>query len=331
MNVVVVGGGPAGVAAAITVKQAGMAVTLLDACRGPRFRPGETLHPAVEPILDQLNARAALHDGCLRHSGTWVEWGSPPEFVPFGADDSGAWRGFQAPRPDFDHELLQRALALGVEVREGTIAKGIITRDSRAVGVVTSQGAILAEHVIDASGAAHWLTKQLGIPVVRHALELTARYGYVSDVNLERVPSIRADFEGWTWIAPIGGGQCCWVRVTTPLCSAPPSWLPDELRGGRAAFSAHADVTWRIAAQTAGAGWFICGDAALLLDPSSSHGVLRGLMTGIAAGRAAVAVSGANGAACRISDGYHEWLRDWFRYDAKQMSEQYRSVGLFGF
>jgi hypothetical protein len=54
-------------------------------------------------------------------------------------------------------------------------------------------------------------------------------------------------------------------------------------------------------------------------------------MTGIAAGRAAVAMCGANGAARHISDGYDAWLRDWFRYDARKMSEQYRSVGLFGY
>lgn len=331
MNVLVVGGGPAGAAAAITARQAGMDVTLLEVSRGPRFRPGETLPPAVEPILEQLNARAVLHPGCLRHSGTWVQWGGPFEFVPFGGDDAGSWQGFQAPRLDFDHQLLKTALTLGVEVREGTTAKGIIMRDSRVAGVVTSQGAIHAEHVIDASGGRHWLARQLGVPIIRHPIKLIARYGYVSAVNLERVPSIRADAEGWTWIADIGRGHYCWARVTTPPCALPATWLPDEFRNGRPAFSGHADVTWRIADQTAGEGWFICGDAALVLDPSSSHGVLRGLMTGIAAGRAAVDICGANGAAGNISEGYDAWVRDWFRYDVIKMSEQYSSVGLFGY
>ena len=44
-----------------------------------------------------------------------------------------------------------------------------------------------------------------------------------------------------------------------------------------------ADVTWRMAALTAHPVWFIVEDAACRLDPLSSKGVLRAMMSGIAA------------------------------------------------
>jgi flavin-dependent dehydrogenase len=44
-----------------------------------------------------------------------------------------------------------------------------------------------------------------------------------------------------------------------------------------------ADVTWRIISPAAGPGFFLVGDAVAVLDPASSHGVLKALMTGMMA------------------------------------------------
>src|SRR5688572_9625150 len=118
--VVVVGAGPGGGAAAIVAAQAGLRVTLLDAGVAPRERPGETLHPGVEPLFDRLgigdDVRAA---GFVRHAGLSVRWERALTFVPYGADERGAWRGFQAWRATLDAIFERRARALGVEVIRG--------------------------------------------------------------------------------------------------------------------------------------------------------------------------------------------------------------------
>jgi flavin-dependent dehydrogenase len=309
-----------------------MAVTLLEASRGPRFRPGETLHPGVEPLLEQLEARGSILDAAyLRHTGTWVQWGGALEFVPFGRDDDGPWRGFQARRADFDQRLLNTARALGVQVMERTPAKAIVMRRSRVAGVATGHSVVSADYVIDATGTTRWLARQLGIPVTRHSPPLTARYGYVSGPRADRLPLIQAHADSWTWTADIGHGELAWVHVTTRDRARPANWLPDALRGARSSLSGGADVTWRMPARTAGDGWFMCGDGALLLDPSSSHGVLRGLMSGIAAARGAVEACAGLAPARRVSRDYHAWLSDWFRHDARVMAGHYHSVRLFGY
>src|SRR5262245_43905623 len=103
-DVIVVGGGPAGAAAAITARNAGLRVTLIERDAEPRLRPGEALHPGIEPLLARLGVLdAVLAADFLRHEGYWVTWGAEEShFVAFGSDASGLWRGFQAWRPTFD-------------------------------------------------------------------------------------------------------------------------------------------------------------------------------------------------------------------------------------
>src|ERR1700677_3173603 len=108
-DVLILGGGPAGCAAAIQCAQVGLRVVVAEAKAFPRHRPGETLHPGVEPVLRQLGAMEAVEAaGFPRHEGNWVQWGTPPRFEAFGRGDEGPWRGFQAWRATFDALLLER-------------------------------------------------------------------------------------------------------------------------------------------------------------------------------------------------------------------------------
>jgi 2-polyprenyl-6-methoxyphenol hydroxylase-like FAD-dependent oxidoreductase len=60
-EVVVVGGGPAGAATALLLKQRGHDVLLLDAARFPRDKVcGESVSPAAWPLLDRLGVSPAL-------------------------------------------------------------------------------------------------------------------------------------------------------------------------------------------------------------------------------------------------------------------------------
>src|SRR5262245_4355163 len=78
-DVVVVGGGPAGAATAIACATRGKRVVLIERDLFARERPGETLHPGVEPLLAQLGVADRLSSVVgARHEGIWIEWGGPP-------------------------------------------------------------------------------------------------------------------------------------------------------------------------------------------------------------------------------------------------------------
>jgi|SRR5271165_5254184 len=93
-DVVVVGGGPGGSAAAIGCATRGLSVVICERERPDRDRPGETLHPGIESLLRQLGIADRLAEVVgARQAGIWIEWGGPRRFETFGGDASGPWTG----------------------------------------------------------------------------------------------------------------------------------------------------------------------------------------------------------------------------------------------
>ena len=332
MQVVILGGGPAGAAAALVLLQAEVPVTIVERSRFPRYRPGETLHPGIEPLLARLGAADILHAaGYVRHKGIWSAWGEPLRFVPYGEDSNGPWQGFQAIRSDFDRRLLERACEAGAVLMVAE-ATGVLRSTDRGVrGALTSAGTISADYIIDCTGSASTLARYLRIPVVRHSPQLIAKFGYVKGKCDGPAPSIRSDSDGWTWIAEVEPDRFQWTRVSESHRRPALGWLPPGLHCLMAESSRGADVSWRIAEIVAGPGYFLTGDAAAVLDPSSSHGVLRAIMSGMMAAHLAVQHLCAGADAVLCARYYHEWFTRWFREDSTEMMRIYRKVSLFGF
>src|SRR4051812_18914605 len=216
-DVVIVGGGPAGSAAALWCARRGLRVILFERERFPRHRPGETLPPAAEVLFGQLGiAQAITQADFHRHSGTWVQWNDEPRFDAFGADDTGPWQGFQAPREKLDQILLDAAVDSGVEVWQPSRALKLVIDAGNVVGIETAQIRIAADWVVDAAGGQHWLARQLGIPRRFCSPKLIAHYGYARGDrhSFGDTPEIIADETGWTWTAKIGADRFTWTRLS---------------------------------------------------------------------------------------------------------------------
>lgn len=323
-DVLVVGGGPAGCATAISCAQLGLKVVLIESKPFPRTHPGETLHPGVEPLLKQLGVlEPVLAAGFLRHKGNWVQWSGESEFVPFGEDDSGAWLGFQAWRADFDTILLNRARALGVKVIQPCHASRLVMDGCRVIGVETSLGTFRTAKIIDATGDRHWLAQQLGLEISYHSPRLIAYYGYVTGECPARdhAPAIAADSSGWTWTAKVRLQLYQWTRLSFVEQKIAKDWLPNEFLGLKIYQAMRAaNVTWRIVSQPAGYGYFLVGDAAMVLDPTSSHGVLKAIMSGIWVSHAIASELLGNLTEQQAIDHYCLWIHNWFRHDVKNLS-----------
>jgi flavin-dependent dehydrogenase len=333
----VLGGGPGGSAAAIACAQAGLRrVALIERDAFPREHVGETLHPGVEPLLEQLGAAEAVRRaGFLRHEGNLIEWAGERRFEAFGADaKAGAWAGWQAWRADFDSILLERARALGVHILQPCQAVRPLLDGARVAGVETSRGAIKASYVIDAAGDRHWLARQLNLPIKKYSRRLTARYGYAEGACAARddAPLIVSDARGWTWTARVRPHLYQWTRLSVAeeddeaaeAHEGRGEWLPAEFRALKRRGAARgADVTWRIVASPAGAGYFLVGDAAAVLDPASSHGVLKAIMSGIMSAHLIAHVSGRRVTEREAAERYCVWLKDWFEHDVARLRELY--------
>jgi flavin-dependent dehydrogenase len=329
-DVVVLGGGPAGAAASIRCAQAGLRVQLLD--RGPACRAvtGETLHPGVFPLLRELGAEeTVLNAGFVRHSGHYVRWNSAERFVPFGEDKEGSWLGLQAWRPDFDAILLARARDLGVRIQMPETPGRLLCEQGRVVGITTATNNIRASFVIDATGRTRWLARQLSLTVGCHGPRRIAWFGYAEGTSAERseAPALRADTKGWTWTARVRPNVYQWTRINFDNRRPPAGWLPDDLRGLSQQYSTRAvDVTCQMVQMPAGPGYFLIGDAACVLDPASSHGVLKAIMCGMMAGHLIAHIQSGTMMECEAADGYSAWLREWFRRDVEQLKSLYSQL-----
>jgi flavin-dependent dehydrogenase len=324
-DVVIVGAGPAGSAAAIACAGTGLNVVLVERAAFPREAPGETLHPGIEPLLERLGVAGAVRAaGFLRHEGTWVRWGGDAQFQPFGHDDAGPWLGFQAPRAAFDEILLERARGLGVTIFQPCVVLDVRLAPGRVVGIETSSGAIVSPYVVDASGRRGWLAGRLGIAWEQHGPPLMIRYGYVAGSCPARdgAPAIVADRDGWTWTARVAPGLYQWTRLSFAgrADDGPPAELAALARRGH---GRGADVTWRLAAEPAGGGYFLAGDAAAVLDPASGHGVLRALMSGMMIGHLIPRVAAGQSTAGQVAAAYRGWLREGFHRDIEALRSLY--------
>ena len=303
----------------------------------PRDRPGEALHPGIEPLLETLGASDALRASTLtRYRGHWLgEGNSRRRFLSFGGDDQGPWLGFQAERRRLDAALREAAERSGAVVRTG-IAVADILRDStgRVTGVLTSTGeALRARIVIDAAGGRHWIARKLGVGVRRLSPRYVATFGYVrlrpgqTEPGLVEDPDFSQDGGGWTWIAPLGNGRWHWTRMSFDGSRMPAGWVPPPLaRLIPCGPSRGADVTWRLVRSAAGPGWMAVGDAAGVLDPAASHGVLRALYSGAMAGKAAAEASARLVGEGEPLQAYDDWFRAGLIRDAGQLRTAYEAL-----
>lgn len=335
-DVAIIGGGPAGSAVAIACALRGLRVRVFERDAAGAARPGETLHPGVEPLLAQLgiNDRQLETVTGARHEGVWIEWNGVRRFDAFGGDAQGPWRGFQVDRPAFDAMLLTRATELGATVSYSCAVHDLQVQEGVVRGVTTADGCVTARIVVDASGRAEWLGRQLQIDRPAFSPRITARYGYVSGHYSERdaSPDIVGDAAGWLWTAMVRPGIYQWTRISLDGSRIPADWIPEALRRLTSlGVSRGADVTWRIARESARPGWFMVGDAAAVLDPSSSHGVLKALLSGMTAAHLIGAVLVDGVCPVEAAQAYHEWLADWFMNDAEQLARFYAELGMGGF
>lgn len=143
-DLLVIGGGPAGLATAIRARLAGLEVTVLDRARPPIDKPcGEGLMP----------------DAVLRLREIGVE----PRGLPFRGIryfDSGLMAegvfpqagGLGVRRLELHRALVERAEEVGVRLGWGVIVQGLIRDGDRFRGVETEQGPVHARWIVGADG-----------------------------------------------------------------------------------------------------------------------------------------------------------------------------------
>ncbi len=242
-DVVVIGGGPAGSAAATMLTRQGWSVILLERERFPRDHVGESLLPASIPILEELGVLPAIEaQGFVKKLGATMVWGKDKEPWSwfFGETNRRYPHSYQVWRPTFDHLLLDNAASHGVDVRQGWRAAEVMldsrnrhSTGNRHQGLPDSQESsgectwattvrcvddggkeqhLPARFVVDASGQNGLLGRQLGLRQWDESFRNLAVYAYYEGGERLPPPSdsnifIESYINGWLWSIPLHTGQ----------------------------------------------------------------------------------------------------------------------------
>jgi flavin-dependent dehydrogenase len=258
-------------------------VALIEREPFPRDRPGEALHPDVDPLFAQLGLGDAISEaGFIRYPGWLLERQGSQDFVPFSAGPASVRFGYQAWRADLDALLLEAVRRAGARILQPCAAEAVAASDGRVTGVRATSMDLRCRQLIDASGNFQWLARKLRLEVKSVSPRLVARYGYFAgDCGVGVLPIFREDVDGWTWIAKVKNECCQWVRLSFSGSERDSVLPPPFDRLPRAAPVRGANVAWRCVWDCAGPGYFLCGDAAAILDPAASRGVIRALTSGL--------------------------------------------------
>jgi menaquinone-9 beta-reductase len=211
-DVVVVGGGPAGSAAAITLARAGRHVVLVDKARFPRDKCcGDGLTTGALRTLEHLGLAPAAVPSWQVVDAAWVR--SPSgRVVAFPFPAGRGQYGAVAPRLELDAALLVCARAAGVKVYDGHALTGAVQHGDDVVVDVDGLGPLRARYAVGADGMWSPLRKHLGLAEPGYLGEWHAFRQYASGVTGSASDHLHVWFEpdflpGYAWSFPLPGGR----------------------------------------------------------------------------------------------------------------------------
>ncbi|HEX6510379.1 MAG TPA: tryptophan 7-halogenase [Chloroflexota bacterium] len=304
-DVAVVGGGPAGAAAAITIVGAGPRATLIEASRYDRQRIGETLPPSAWPLLAHLDGRLEQRVGanvaipCHGVASAWS--GKEIERRSFIFDAHG--HGWHLDRRRFDSSLAGAAADLGVTVLEGQPVIHCELCRSGDWRLELRDGTVISSlAVIDATGRSARIGRLLGARrrVLDHLVGVFVRYR--SNRPADAYLLIESEPNGWWYSAPLPGNEMIVVFMTDADLCRRYGWRDRRTWSLRLAATCHTSarvrgyeaesgpmilpaISQRLERGGTAGRWLAAGDAALAADPLSFSGITRALSMGKTAGR----------------------------------------------
>jgi len=321
-DVAIVGGGPAGTAAALTLLlHSTLRVVVVESSDYGQPRVGETVSPGLQPLLRYLEVwDRFVADEHLPGYSTCAAWGSADpvhrDFLFTGRGDS-----WHLDRQRFDRTLADAVLARGGALwTEARVTDCHHDTDHWQFTVVhgdQKRSGLTARFTIDASGKKAVLARRLGArqQVYDALMGVVGFYRFDNHEVRPQLTLVEACADGWWYSALLPGHRmvAAFMSDVDILRSyrvqqaegwqallAVAEHTQQRLSGGRLSGPLHVRPAHsRVLLPTGGSGWIATGDAAASFDPLSSMGIGHAVASGIHAARVAYNVLSSDGSLMR--------------------------------
>lgn len=312
VDVLVIGGGPAGTTAATLVARKGYRVLLLEKSAHPRFHIGESLLPMNLPILERLGVLDQVRGiGVHKPGADFPLQGDASSTNVFRFERAIAPKfghAYQVKRQDFDQLLFRHALANGVDARERVAVERVEFGDDGRPALVHARGAdgtalaVKPRYVVDASGRDTLLGGQLKLKRKNPLHQSAAIFSHFSGVARREGAdagniTVERFAHGWMWLIPLPGdvmsvGAVCWpdylrrrrggdneAFLMQTLRDTPSVWARMEHAERVAPVHVTGNYSYTCS-RMHGPGWVMAGDAFAFVDPVFSSGVYLAMNSG---------------------------------------------------
>jgi flavin-dependent dehydrogenase len=306
LRVAILGAGPAGSALAILLARGGAEVTLFDDERRPELLVGESLVPAIVPILRRLGVEPQTAACGRVKPGTTFIWSERDrvsfEFARFAP---AVWPyAYNIPRPLFDDTLLDHAVAAGVsrvvgrarvQPTSGNNHGAELELAPETLAAAPGLGGRPPDLIVDATGRARHAARVLGIGAELGPRRDVAHFAHFENFRWNEPPGqvvIIRGAAGWSWCIPLKErlsvgvvlgqedaaalGRTPEERLERAIAGSP--WLGPIAGAARRVTSVATYTNYQlISRRGVGPGWVMVGDTFGFVDPMLSPGVFLAL------------------------------------------------------
>ena len=318
-DVLIIGGGPAGCAAASILAEHGHRVLVLEREKFPRYHIGESLIPFCYGPMERLGLVPKMKASGFqkKFSVQFVQpngRASQPFYFFNRYDRETIASTWQVLRSEFDLMLMQHARDRGAEIFEEIAVKELLREGERVVGVraQTKSGEIVelrAPMTLDCTGKESFTAVRNGWRVKDPYLNKIAVWTYYQgskrEVGIDEGQTTVAMLpeKGWFWHIPqhndrVSVGVVAEGKYLTRGGVKDPRtifarevgenlWIKDHLSVGRQVGDYFLTSEYSFHARHCGSeGLLLVGDAFCFLDPVFSSGLMLALKSGVLAGDA---------------------------------------------
>jgi flavin-dependent dehydrogenase len=300
-EVIVLGGGPAGVAAALLLAGRGHDVALVRPGPQPTGALAQSIPPSARKLLEEVGMLSHLEGAGFQPNGGNTVWWAGQE-ARIEAFDEGAV-GFHVDRAGLEAAMLPALLDAGVHVVEATARSARESESGWTVACRTEHGQALelrAPWLLDATGRRGLVARSEGRKADRDTTTLAIvrrwrRPGGFPGVD-PRHTLVESYADGWSWSVPLDAEVRCFTAMVdqrhvsladADLDRALDAELDKAVRVGAVrAGAVPVGSAWACpaslytASRFARPGLLLVGDAGSFIDPLSSFGVKKALSSG---------------------------------------------------